>query len=114
MTYQPAPGQPGSRPDRITANERRLLEGLTVRHPWRGGWWTPKDMISFARQDGRFAGCSRQGLHQTAASLIRKGMAEKIRREGSRGRVEYRITARGRARIRTPARTSNHCQEGTP
>lgn len=96
--------QPGSRPDRLTANERRFLEGLTVRHPWRhGGWWPVPDLIGYATQGGRFAGMSPQGLHQTAASLVRKGLAEKTRREGSRAPVEYRITDAGRVRLGTRA-----------
>lgn len=100
MSYEPGRGQPGTRKDRITPNERRLLEGLTVRHPWRGAWWAPKDMIGFATQGGRFTGCSREGIHQTAASLIRKGFAEKTRQEGSRSPVEYRITNLGRKALR--------------
>ena len=105
MTYQPAPGQPGSRPDKLTANERRMLEGLTVRHPSRGRWWTPGNLISYAAQGGRFAGCSPQGLHQTGASLVRKGLAEKIKREGARSPVEYAITPRGRAIAGRPGYT---------
>lgn len=87
----------------ITANERRFLEGLTVRHPWRAGsWWAPKDMISFVSQGGRFAGMSAAGLHKTGASLVRKGLAEKMRREG-RAPVEYRITRAGRVKLGTQA-----------
>lgn len=104
MTYQPAPGQPGSRKDRITANERRMLEGLMIQHPWRGRWWSPLHLISFAAQDGRFTACSPQGLHQTGASLVRKGLTEKMRREGARSPVEYAITSPGRAAI---GRTGN-------
>lgn len=99
MTYTPGKGQPGSRPDKITPNEQRLLEGLLVRHPWQGRWWAPKDLIGFATQGGRFSGCSRQGLHQTAASLVRKGLAEKMKREGTRSPVEYAITTAGRTAI---------------
>jgi hypothetical protein len=101
MTTGPRRGQPGTRRDRLTENEHRFLTGLTVRHLWRGGWWAPKDMISFATQNQRFAGRTPQGLHQTAASLVRKGFAEKIKREGARSPVEYRITSAGRAALST-------------
>lgn len=105
MTAVPRRGQPGTRPDKITKNERRMLEGLMVRHPWRGRWWSPRNLISFAAQAGRFAECSPQGLHQTGASLIRKGLAEKTRREGARSPVEYAITPEGRAAL-TARRTA--------
>lgn len=99
MTAQPGRGQPGSRRDRITPNKRRLLEGLCVQHPHDGARWAPGDLISFAVQDGRFRDASVQGLHQTAASLVRKGLATR-HKYGSRGRVRYQITDAGRAALR--------------
>jgi len=94
-----------ARTDEITPNERRMLEGLTVRHPARGRWWTPGNLISYAAQGGRFTPCSPQGLHQTGASLVRKGFAEKIRREGARSPVEYAITPLGRTALTARRRT---------
>jgi hypothetical protein len=77
-----------------TENELAFLRGLA--EPGAGsrdGQWRPSHMI--ARLPG-FAGRHPAGLHQTAHSLMSKGL---VRRRKFQEHVAYQLTAAGRAQL---------------
>lgn len=86
-----------ARTDKITRYERQLLAAL---YAARGlAIMTPADILS--AYPVTFEGRSPQGIHQTAASLVRKGMAEKIHDEFNGGHVVgYRIRPAGAEALR--------------
>lgn len=87
MSYAP-------RTDKVSGKERQLLKAL---YAARGlASVTALDIIS--AHPVTFAGRSPQGIHQTAASLVRKGMAE--RDLDSYGYTRYRISGAGEAVLR--------------
>lgn len=83
-------GQPGTRTDRVTKNERNVLTVLKT-----GTWMRPVQMIS--RNRDLFGDHTPQGLHMTCASLVRKGWLERY--PGPLG-VSYHITPAGYDKIR--------------
>lgn len=91
-TYKPAKGQPGSRADKLTDNERRFLTALATYRTAIGV--TPGGMIAAGKLP---ADSSPQGLHQTAASLVHKGLVE---RNPTVRITHYLITTAGREALR--------------
>ena len=82
----------------LTENEVRFLAGLLQPNPAprsRRSWWSVPELITF--QPGLFGDRSPQGLHETGASCVRKGLA--CKRKPGRLPVEYQITPAGRATI---------------
>jgi hypothetical protein len=73
----------------VTARQRAMLELLCISTNARaqGYWWDGPDMLQY------LGGPAVQGVHQTAASLVRRGLIDKARR---RGQVIYRISVKGR------------------
>ena len=75
----------GVRGRRLTKNEQTVLAVVGAgRHAW----------LSFVNSEGH----SPQGTHQTAASLVRKGM---VSRHKGRDGVFYIVTAHGREVLRS-------------
>jgi hypothetical protein len=83
-----------------TPNERRFLTGLLQPNPAlpsRPGWWTVPELLHC--QPDRFGDRTPQGLHETGASCVRKGLARK-----NHGRpVMYQLADAGRAALGNPA-----------
>jgi hypothetical protein len=78
----------------VTVAQRAMLELLCVSTNARaqGYWWDGPDMLVYLRSYH----VTTQGVHQTAASLVRRGLVEKARH---RGQVIYRISGKGREMV---------------
>lgn len=80
----------------VTVAQRAMLELLCVSTNARaqGYWWDGPDMLDYLRSYH----VTTQGVHQTAASLVRRGLVERDNR-ASVGRVTYRISPKGREMV---------------